>query len=324
MLTAEARRLESEPAPAPAPDLSRYQRMLGAFEATHGTITESIRYKLGSLALTLKPRSGIAERFLSPLAELHIAYHSTEIAPDVMELIDRAEELAQRATSFLRSRDRNLLLEEISGRVSHILGSVSLSVGGSVEPARIARHAQVLDWIQERYELAARRGAQLTYTTWMAIGLLPVTAIAALTAWLLVLGIPTFSVHTFVAVAVSGGVGAFVSVLARMSVGRFWLTPELGRGWIRVLAIVRPFVGAVFAVAVYFALVSKLLAATITGPPSRQFYAYAFLGFLAGFNERWASDMLIATEQATRSASPPAARLPETEPAQSPLQIPEE
>jgi hypothetical protein len=91
-----------------------------------------------------------------------------------------------------------------------------------------------------------------------------------------------------------GGVGAIVSVLQRMASGKLKLDYDAGRWTLEVLGAVRPLIGAVFAVVLFCAIEGGWLPA-IQVETDHELAFYAVLGFLAGFNERFAQDMLVAS-----------------------------
>jgi hypothetical protein len=92
----------------------------------------------------------------------------------------------------------------------------------------------------------------------------------------------------------SGGLGAIVSVLQRMASGRLRLDYDAGRGMLIVLGAVRPLIGAVFGM-VLFAAVDGGWLPSLQVSQTHALAFYAVLGFLAGFNERFAQDMLVAS-----------------------------
>jgi hypothetical protein len=104
------------------------------------------------------------------------------------------------------------------------------------------------------------------------------------------------------AVLVAGAIGAFISVLTRMSSGRF----ALSRGTVAlqqakrkammlfVLGGFRPVMGAVFAAALVSFQDSGLLPIQPADGVGQTTY-YTGLAFLAGFSERWAQDMVVST-----------------------------
>src|SRR5436190_23244935 len=102
--------------------------------------------------------------------------------------------------------------------------------------------------------------------------------LAALLAVVTVIGVSVVTgidihddnMQTFVASYAAGAVGAVVSVMSRMGAtpgpGRgqgFSIDFEVGRKSVRKLGALRPLTGAVFALALYFALQSNLLSIPI-------------------------------------------------------------
>src|SRR5438105_3199475 len=96
----------------------------------------------------------------------------------------------------------------------------------------------------------------------------------------------------FIAVAM-GALGAIISVMSRMAGrGSFSADYEGGRKMVRRLGSLRPFIGAIFALALYFGFASRLVQ---LGTEQRTIDFYATVSFLAGFSERWARVMLDST-----------------------------
>jgi hypothetical protein len=89
----------------------------------------------------------------------------------------------------------------------------------------------------------------------------------------------------------AGGIGAMVSVLQRMTSRKLVLDVDAGRDLIEAFGAIRPLIGAVFGMALMALLLGGLIPA-IDIPEGRELAFFAGLGFLAGFNERWAQDML--------------------------------
>jgi hypothetical protein len=68
------------------------------------------------------------------------------------------------------------------------------------------------------------------------------------------------------------------------------------------LGLMRPFIGALFAVALYFFIQGDLVSVfQLPDGEQAQRYFFAGLGFLAGFSERFAQDMVA---QGTKAAGP--------------------
>jgi hypothetical protein len=90
-----------------------------------------------------------------------------------------------------------------------------------------------------------------------------------------------------------------VSVMSRMNAGadKFSLDYEVGRNSLRRLGSFRPFLGAVFGVALYFTLSSGILQTEIPPDRSKAFFYYGTLAFVAGFSERWTKVILGGAER---------------------------
>ena len=84
---------------------------------------------------------------------------------------------------------------------------------------------------------------------------------------------------------VAGSFGATMSVLMRMSGGKFDVNHEIGREYVTNLGLARPYIGAIFALLLYFAVQGGLRAAD--GPPSHG--ARAEFAFFVAFGFRSAS-----------------------------------
>ena len=89
----------------------------------------------------------------------------------------------------------------------------------------------------------------------------------------------------------AGAVGALVSVFQRMTSGKLKLDIHTGT-WMTVwYGALRPVIGGILGMAVFVLLKGGLLPAIEVAEGSELAF-YAGLGFLAGFNERFAQDML--------------------------------
>jgi hypothetical protein len=111
---------------------------------------------------------------------------------------------------------------------------------------------------------------------------------------------------------VFGALGAVVSVFQRMSTGALLLDFNASRAQLVWLGSLRPAIGSIFGVVVQFALVGGLLGSLSAGKtPGAPFGLFALIGFLSGFSERFATDMveragqviLGPTAQATTAAA---------------------
>ena len=123
-----------------------------------------------------------------------------------------------------------------------------------------------------------------------------------------------------VACAIAGAAGAQVSVLTRVTNESLRLDYHIGGRMLVVLGLARPVIGAVLALALYWATVGGVVplappggggTAALPGTDDARFAFFIAIGFIAGFSERYAQDMLLirAPQQPEPSATPPVAAL---------------
>jgi hypothetical protein len=81
-------------------------------------------------------------------------------------------------------------------------------------------------------------------------------------------------------------------VMSRMSSGSIELKPESGKKTIRALGFMRPVIGGIFGAVVYVFLAGGIV--EIVTPPTGtgELAFYGGLGFLSGFSERFANDVI--------------------------------
>jgi hypothetical protein len=77
--------------------------------------------------------------------------------------------------------------------------------------------------------------------------------------------------------------------------GKFNVDFELGRPLIQRRGLYRPFLGAIFGIALYFLLASGI--AKVDVSQDQQLYYYGFAAFLMGFSERFATVMFGTAER---------------------------
>lgn len=137
-------------------------------------------------------------------------------------------------------------------------------------------------------DAAAQRQAQLSYTKGMLLG---ATAIGLIS---LAVGVAFYLTDTPAADGVAllaGALGALVSVLQRMTSGSLRLDAHAGTGMLFRFGALRPVIGAILGMAVFAFLVGGLLPA-ISSAPNEELAFFAAVAFLAGFNERFAQDVI--------------------------------
>jgi hypothetical protein len=161
-----------------------------------------------------------------------------------------------------------------------------------------------LESVRMQYEREARRSMQLVHLG----GMLAWTAVVAtLTVGMLglsdssiaqELGLDGDGARRAATCALSGTVGAFVSVMLRMTQDQgVDVDLSVGRKMGHLLGAARPLIGAVSGIIVYLLLASGLVPLG-TDEPARLDALYAVVALAAGFTERMVPDMLgIASKQ---------------------------
>jgi hypothetical protein len=283
----------------------KYEAYLGVlkekikgFEKKYGPITDLYLCSDRKTAAVLTKKS----KFLT-------VYHLGN-DPDLESLLIRIEFLAAETSRLLRGRD----LEECM----HLIYSVTkrtLSLLDMLDQAKEADqldHKQLLEkkkktiasikkLIQNAkayHQRAAKLKAQLTYGigTLMGIALLSVIVMFSW-VWHLVpssaitemTNLPT---DIWLAILISGGVGAIVSVMSRISAGHLVLDYEVGEPTLGLIGVIRPFLGVVFAILIVILLKSELASNIVPTIADADNLTLLVVGFLAGFSERLAPDLL--------------------------------
>jgi hypothetical protein len=178
----------------------------------------------------------------------------------IADLMHHGDTLAIKVSEVLRGTTERVAMQWIYSVQSHLLGFVERTQGRASEKeiaALVATQEQELIEIEKYYARAGEKAARIVYFWGMMIG----AAIDGLMAAVLagVLWATGWFGHghantmeTFFICYAAGGLGAIISVLMRMSSNSFRVDYEVGRATIRRLGSFRPFIGAVFGIAVFF------------------------------------------------------------------------
>jgi hypothetical protein len=214
-----------------------------------------------------------------------------------------ARAACQRRAAAIAERDR--FVDRAVGLMSSVLAAVDREnpLDGVCSPltrsTAYTRSMETLSAQIDREQVELEDALQRSAQTYYARGMLWGTMLVALFCVALGLSLLHFHVSAVYGVAFpTGAVGALVSVLQRMSASspeqRLKLDADAGQPRLRLLGVVRPVIGGVFGYAIFVFLKGGLLPAlsvTTTAPLA----AFAGLGFLGGFNERWAQDMIVGS-----------------------------
>jgi hypothetical protein len=160
---------------------------------------------------------------------------------------------------------------------------------------------------QVELNTSARRRAQYLYMSGALVGLVGFAIMATALAGIVeALGYSIRVRPTDIAFgcAIAGALGATASVSWRASLGSLQLDPAAGISALSRLGALRPSLGAIFGVAIYFGLKSNVID---LGQTNRDFYFFGFFSFVAGFSERALPDLVQRAEShldVTRSSDP--------------------
>ena len=305
-----------------------YPELRSAFGARRGRVVTAnfCRHVRVAAALTdiehaaefRESRTGETKR-KSPLyrnsassAAIHVEYGLGEpIDTKAREILLNCVELHYRAIEFLTPKPRKICLQIIMGVVSSLAGILDerrcSGRSASLEKHEIACLEKVLAQARGYYDRSAQRQAQVEYFVGMVAGLVLLVGV------LFGIGVyygEAIRMQPLLYTPLAAGLGAFVSVLARMTRGQLLLSYESGRSLMRLLGLIRPWLGALFGAAIYVLLSGGLL--TLEPPQGgmrEQIFFYVGIAFIAGFSERFAQDML-ARGPVSGPAQPPPAPVP--------------
>jgi len=306
--------------------LERFHRTLEQFEAYEGEITHVYwsTKRASAVALTVKRRGRLAQWALDDDAVIRLHRVTDWLAPEyrIAELLHHCDTLAIKVSQVLRGTSERIAMQWIYAVQSHLVGYLERSDFARKENgahremtptkkkelnAVIKSQARELIQIERYYSQAAEKASRIVYFWGMMVGAvlsgligLGIAAILKSEGWF---DEPhTLATQTFIICFAAGGLGAIVSVLMRMSSNRFGVDYEVGRATVRRLGSFRPFIGAVFGMALYFLFQSELLHTSVPDDPGTSFFFFGILAFLAGFNERW-TNVLLGKAEKTLAAS---------------------
>jgi hypothetical protein len=240
-------------------------------------------------------------------------------SPRAKELLSRSLRVQYQALEFLKPKPRKICMRMAFNVITMILGTLdSRTDHGKHEafdhnPDDQRTIEKELECTEAYFVQSAQRTARLEYLIGMIPGLL-LAALATSLMWFLDL-VPRDLSIAFI----GGALGALVSVMSRLTSGKLTLNHEYGKATLRILGGMRPFVGALFGGALYVLIAGALIPMEVPGNPDEQRFFFAGLGFLAGFSERWAQDMIDPGKLPTTTVATTAAAHVQARPTPVPL-----
>jgi flagellar hook-basal body complex protein FliE len=290
---------------------TEYRTQLEAFAREQGPLLNAYwcTTEASAVALTEKAEGRAAGVLSHP--KRTIRFHAatdwvTKDTPEIGHALHTCETLAIRISEVLRGTSQRIAMQWILSIAGYLLGVVDQAKGQptrAVTAAACKRTRAELVKVEAYYDRAGDKAARLVYFRGMMLGLGAAVALAAFAA-LLVWAFGSLDVHSSRTQELStsyamGAIGAVVSVMIRMasaSATAFKLDYEVGRASLQRLGSFRPFIGAIFAVVLYFALKGGLLQIRPASDKT-PLYFYAAFAFIAGFSERWAKVILGGAER---------------------------
>jgi len=293
------------------PDLEReYREKLKSFEDKNGPIV-SAYWCLNvpsAVALTAKPRPRALRllRMHPKLAFHRVTDWATRERSSIATKLHHCDEMAIRADEVLTGVRKRIAMHMVMAIAGHLLSMADEKAATGDSSKSLEAEGPDMRECEAYYRNAANGQAEMVYFLGMAgfailLGLLSLLS-GALDS------LADVDADTFFAALVAGALGAVVSVVARINSGRFDLEDiDVGWAYPLFLGALRPLIGGVFGVALYFAVKGQLLA--IIPKDSVDFYSIVVVAFVAGFSERWAKDTLaVATGTNSSREAPPGDR----------------
>jgi hypothetical protein len=286
----------------------RYREFQEAFQKQHGRIVSAYWCKSVPSAVALAEKPGRKRRQASRLSFHRVSDWATKEEPEIAAALHECDELAVKATEVLRGKTLRICMELVMASAAHLLSLVDAPSGheakGKKDRAlKMERHA--LDRVRAYYHSAANGQAQLYYFLGLMLGALLVCLVALLVGRHA--DLPWLNNREFFGTLTAGALGAVVSVLSRIGSGQFRLEYEVGRKYPIFLGALRPAVGGLFGIALYFAVTSSLLDLfKLPTEPVDRLYFLLVIAFVAGFSERWARDALLVVGGRSDTQAPAA------------------
>jgi hypothetical protein len=310
-----------------------YRRTLDRFEDDAGDIVDAYWCLTDASAVVLTSKQVRRWPRRHDLRLYRATDWVTSAAPRIAALLHHSDSLAMKANQILPSVPKRIALNWIFSEQSFLLGVIERTNGKPSDEDLddvLAEHSEELKRIERYYDRAASKSARLVYFLGMLVGLILLAAlglgILGIIDVFTELGTHSTQTQNFFASYGAGAVGALVSVMLRMrpdTRAGFSVDYEVGRGPLFWLGAFRPVIGAIFASAVYFALESNFIQlGTIT--QQNTFTFYAFVGFLAGFSERFThvifgeAELTVAEALGTAPSGPDSKKPEESPPVDNP------
>ena len=281
---------------------ARYREFETAFQRQHGRIVNAYWCTSQPSAVALTEAHG-KKGAPGGLAFHRVSDWATKDEPEIADALHECDELAVRAGQVLRGKTLHICMQLVMASAGHLLSLVdepSEHEGKGKKELALKLERRKLEKARAYYHQAANGQAQFYYFTGMMLGALVLAFVSV--ALGMSVDLSGINNREFFGSITAGTIGALVSVMARIGSGQFRLDYDVGRRYPIFLGSLRPVIGGIFGLALYFAVTSSLLDLfKLPTDEDRRFYFLLVIAFLAGFSERWARDTLLSL-----GGSPPA------------------
>jgi hypothetical protein len=288
----------------------RYVEIRERFEDEHGKIVDdhwSERDAAGVALCCKRVRFGRLEWSLHRVMG-SLAAGRSEYSP----LLLRIARHSVRASSLLRGMTQRMATANLFALSRDIMASLETEDDDLAKLQEIEAYKRDLQYISGYAGEAGKRAARVVYLKGLLWGVLALAALAPPLAYLLSsVSVPDVDSTLFVGCLVAGSLGAVMSVLIRLGGDSLDVDHQFGREYLTSLAAVRPLIGAVFAVLLYFAFKGNLVKQVdVSRHGAGEFAFFVTSAFAVGFSERFAKQIVRTGEMgagASPSVAPPPA-----------------
>ncbi len=227
------------------------------------------------------------------------------------ELLTSCDGLYWEGIDYVAGTDRVTFVERLYSVAADVLGVLDSRCirDGDLADGRAAGAAELrgqalealgrkLQDVRAFYMKAAKKRAKLRYLAGVAAGTAATIALSGLLFLVLLAAEAVIEPQEraeIIAIWIAGAVGAVVSVLQRVSSNSLELHHEAGKAELALIGAIRPLLGGALGVALYSMFAGGILDFALPNDSHNEIYFYAGVGFLSGFSERFAQDMLVQT-----------------------------
>jgi hypothetical protein len=271
-----------------------FRRRLSAFQEAEGRLVNAYWCTTEASAVALTEK----RRFRGREMRFHAATDwVARDSPEVANVLHACETLAVRVREVLGGASERIALQWILATAGHLLGFVDQENSRVRRDTSrlVSRKRNELARIEDYYHRAGEKVGRIVYFTGMVIGVLFVASagfgVLELLWWQTSLNQGDQVTRNLAASYTMGALGAVMSVMTRMASskeGTFNIDFEVGRSSLRSLGALRPCIGALSALVVYFAMEGNLIQ-VLPDEQKDSIYVFAVAAFAAGFSERWAN-----------------------------------